>query len=231
MPVSVETLQPGGRFHLPDRASWITRLTIAVRAFRVLAKDQGDGVAGTIYQLSIDGPPYARRAAELRETEQGRALLDERPILEAGKLDLAMLRELPVGTLGRALAQYYADNGIKPFENSYPIRTEVEYLAQRYRDLHDVVHVVTGYGTDAIGELELQVFVLGNVGFRRTILTVVAAAIVRPFGLPPIWNFAGRLKAAYDRGRRSEEIVMSPRYEHLWSLTIEQVRERVGLAA
>jgi ubiquinone biosynthesis protein COQ4 len=231
MHVAVETLHPGGMFHLPEGAGWFRRLSVAARAIRVLVDNPEDGIAATMYQLSIDGPPYARLLAELKESEHGRALLRERPVLQADALDLPALRQLPEGTLGRALAQYYVDNGIKVLECPYPIRTDVDYLTQRYREIHDVVHLVTGYGTDPIGELEVQVFLMGNVGFRRTIMTVLSAAIARPYGLPPIWKYAKRLRAAYDRGLRSEELVISPRYEHMWELTIEQVRERVGLAS
>jgi ubiquinone biosynthesis protein COQ4 len=53
---------------------------------------------------------------------------------------------------------------ISPFESSYPVRNDAEYLAKRYREVHDIVHFVTGYGTDPIGELELQAFVVGTLG-------------------------------------------------------------------
>jgi ubiquinone biosynthesis protein COQ4 len=216
---------------LPDGAGWPKRFTVGLRALTVLAKNKADGVAAPVLNASLDGDAFARLAEELGKTEQGQALLRERPDLQSGTLDLAALRALPEATLGHMLAQYYADNGIEPFESPYPVRTDVEYLAKRYREIHDVVHLITGYGTDPIGEMELQAFVLGNIGFRQAVMILGFAAVLRTDGLPPIWAYADKLKAAYRRGRASKEVVLSPRYERYWESPVDVVRTEVGLAS
>jgi ubiquinone biosynthesis protein COQ4 len=224
-------LQPGGPLHLPENAGWLTRFKVGLRALIVLAENKADGIAAPVLNASLDGDSFARLVVELAKTEQGRELLRERPNLQSGTIDLAALRTLPQGTLGNMLAQYYQDNGIEPFESPYPVRTDVEYLSKRYREIHDVVHLITGYGTDPISEMELQAFVLGNVGFRQAVMILGFAAVLRTDGLPPIWTYADKLKAAYRRGRLSKDVVLSPRYERYWASPIDEVRAQVGLAS
>ena len=60
------------------------------------------------------------------------------------------LRSRPPGSLGHAWAQHLDDNGLKPFD-----------YGPRRQQLHDGVHVLTGYGTDPLGEAEVQAFLLG----------------------------------------------------------------------
>jgi ubiquinone biosynthesis protein COQ4 len=223
-------LGPGDPLYLPEQAGVVTRAKVALRAFFVLAEDQAHGIAGPVLNMSMDAEVYQRMAAELAAFEDGRALLRERPNLQAGALDVAALAALPEGTLGKALARYYVDNQLSPFASSYQVRSEVEYLAKRYREVHDVLHIVTGYGTDPISELELQAFVFGNLGLRQCVLILTMTALLRPMGLPWVWRYWSRLRAAYERGRRSQNVAVKPRYEHHWASTVEEVRQLVGLA-
>lgn len=227
---SGSVLNPGDPLYLPERAGAFTRARVALRAFFVLAKDQAHGIAGPVLNMSMDAEVYRRMAAEFACSEAGRALLRERPNLEAGSLDVAALGELPEGTLGRALARYYLDNRLSPFASRYQVRDEVEYLAKRYREVHDVLHVVTGYGTDPLSELELQAFVFGNIGLRQCLLILTMTALLRPMGTPWVWTYADRLLTAYRRGRASKNVAVQPRYEHHWTSTVEEVRQLIGLA-
>jgi ubiquinone biosynthesis protein COQ4 len=68
--------------------------------------------------------------------------------------------------------------------------------------MNGYVHVLTGYGTDALGEMELQAFALGNLSLRTSALILLFAATLQPHGLPPIWRYTDKLRAAFSRGRR-----------------------------
>ena len=56
------------------------------------------------------------------------------------------------------------------------METAEDYVATRLREVHDVFHVVTGYGTDDIGELELQWFNCGNLGWGPLPVFVLVAS-------------------------------------------------------
>ncbi|MFM6156014.1 MAG: hypothetical protein ACKPE3_23960, partial [Sphaerospermopsis kisseleviana] len=64
---------------------------------------------------------------------------------------IEQLRSLPLGTFGRKWADFLDDNNIQPFTTGI-----------RRKQLHDGVHILTGYGIDSIGEAEVQAFLLGS---------------------------------------------------------------------
>ncbi len=213
---------------LPEGASLPTRLRLAIRALRVLDKKPDDPVAAALFNASIDGDIFRRHVDALAKTEPGRELLSERPTLQASNVDLAALGRLPEGTVGRAFAQYFADNKIQPFDTPYEIRNDVDYLVKWYRETHDLHHVLTGYATDSLGEMELQAFVAGNLGLRTSLLILMFAAVLRPHGLPPIWKYSGRLRAAYRRGKQTENL-FRVRYERFMEAPVDSLRAELKL--
>lgn len=219
------------KWHLPEDAGVVTRSVMAVRALWAVAQDPGHVLAGPAFALSADRPVFAHRAAQLTTTEAGRALLRERAPVLRGPSDLPMLRSMPEGSLGHELALYYDRCGITPFESTFPVHNDVEYLARRYRELHDVAHVLTGYGIDHAGELALQAFVLGNVGLRQTWLVLTLGPLARPGEVPPPWKWLAKARAAYARGRRSEDISIGARVQDYWPLPLEEARRELGVAA
>lgn len=220
---SSPTARPEDGLFLPENPSVFTRLRLAIRALRVLEKHPDDTVAAPLLNASLDGDVFRRQVELLASSEAGRALLAERPSLQRSHVDLQALGQLPEGTVGRAFAQYFADNKISPFESPYTVRNDVDYLVKWYRETHDLHHIVTGYATDALGEMEVQAFALGNLGFRTSLLILTFAAVLRPHGLPPIWKYAKRLRAAYRRGQQSANL-FSVRYERFFEAPTESLR-------
>ncbi len=210
--------------YLPEGASLWRRLLTAYRALRVLEKAPDDPIAAALVNAALDGHVYRRNADLLSKTETGRALLAERPTLQKGAVDLVALGKLPEGTVGRAFAEYFIANKIEPFSTPYEIRNEVDYLVKWYRETHDLHHILTGYSTDSTGEMELQAFALGNLGFRVSVMILTLAAIVRPHNLPPIWKYWGRLRVAYRRGKQSANL-FTVRYEKYFEAKVETLQQ------
>jgi ubiquinone biosynthesis protein COQ4 len=207
---------------LPAHASLLTRVRLGLRALDVLKDDPGNPYYGPLLNACLDGETYARTARRWRTTEEGRRLLDERPDLQGRALDLEALARLPEGTLGHAFARYFRDNGLEPFVTAFPIESDVDYLSKRYRETHDLFHVITGYATDERGEMELQAFVLGNLGVRQAAL-ILAYSLPRQLrrrGLAGAGDDLGRLRAAFRRGRRSREL-LGVRFERLWTQPVD----------
>jgi ubiquinone biosynthesis protein COQ4 len=202
---------------LPANASILTRLRTSVHALEVLKGDPGNPYYGPLLNACLDSETYAKLAESWRETTEGRRLLDERPTLQGRELDLDALARLPEGTLGYEFVQYFRRNGIEPFISSFPVNNDVDYLSKRYRETHDIFHVITGYGTDVTGEMELQAFVLGNLGLRQAtmILSYTLPMQIKQIGFTFLGTYFDRLRAAYQRGRRSREM-LSVTYEKLW---------------
>lgn len=213
---------------LPANASTFTRLRLAVKTLRILADDPANPYYGPFLNACLDGETYAKMARTWREQAKGRELLDERPSLQGRELDLEALARLPEGTLGRELARYFEANGIQPFVSAFHVASDVDYLSQRYRETHDIFHVLTGYGTDEHSEMELQAFVLGNLKLRQAIV-ILAFSVPRHFpqlGLRGVRPYFRRLRAAYRRGKQSTEMLSVP-YEGMWERPVSELIEQL----
>ncbi|MDA0267802.1 MAG: Coq4 family protein [Cyanobacteria bacterium] len=134
------------------------------------------------------------------------------------------LRSLPPGTLGHAWAEHLDANGLQPFVQG-----------PRRQQLHDGIHVLTGYGTDPVGEAEVQAFLLGSKfrlvnmliglgllrGIQRQrqhqILTLNHAAV------------RSRLQAAYQRGQHSRFAPDTWQPEELWERSLVKVQTDFGI--
>lgn len=211
---------------LPANASIITRIRTSLHALKVLSDDPANTYYGPLINVCLDSETYAKLARTWRTTAEGRRMLDERPTLQGRELDLEALARMPEGTLGHEFMRYFRNNGIEPFVTAFPIDTDVDYLSKRYRETHDLFHVLTGYGTDDTGEMELQAFVLGNLGVRQAIL-ILAHSLpgrLKLGGLEGVRAYLGKLYAAYRRGRRSREL-LSVRYEKLWDQPVSVLSE------
>jgi ubiquinone biosynthesis protein COQ4 len=216
--------------YLPEGASVLKRLRTAARALKVLDKHPDDPVAAALLNAALDGDVFRRHADHLAKTEFGQTLLRDRPTIQKGSVDLTALGQLPEGTVGRAFAEYFAKNKIEPFSSPYEIRNDVDYLVKWYRETHDLHHIVTGYGTDAVGEMEVQAFALGNLGFRTSVMILGFAALLRPHNLPPMWKYWDRLTLAYRRGQQSENLFMV-RYEQYFEAKVEALRADLRIPA
>jgi ubiquinone biosynthesis protein COQ4 len=214
--------------YLSETPTLFERLKVAVKALKILEKQPDDPIAPALFNAAIDGPIFQRHAEQLAKTPEGHALLKERPTLQAHNIDLKALEQLPDGTVGRAFAKYFSDNKISPFSTPYEVRNDQDYVVKWYRETHDLHHVLTGYATDAIGEMELQAFAWGNLGLRTSQFILLVAALVRPHKLPPIWKYSDRLRDAYRRGKASKNL-FSARYEQSMEKTLDQMRAELAI--
>lgn len=215
-------------FYLPEGASIPRRFLVAVKSLMVLEKQPDDPVAAALLNAALDGDVYRRHATRLADSEFGRKLLAERPTLQKGSVDLTALGQLPEGTVGRAFAEYFVQNKIEPFATPYEIRNEVDYLIKWYRETHDLHHILTGYATDAVGEMEVQAFALGNMGFRVSVMILFFAALLRPHKLPPMWKYWDRLKVAHRRGKASKNL-FDVRYEQYLEQPVEALQRALAI--
>lgn len=205
---------------------FIRRWLAGFRAFRKLIRDPADPLHGPIFQQCAEHSLLRRVTRSVKRHDEGRRLLAERPRLNARTVSLHAMAAYPPRSLGRAYATYFEANGITPFEPpALPADSDHDYIATRLREAHDVFHVVTGYATDDLGELELQWFNLGNVGWGPLPILVLVASFfmgkMRKYGGP--WRVWKRAWAAYRRGRRSRALA-SVMWEDYWQLPLGVVQ-------
>jgi ubiquinone biosynthesis protein COQ4 len=216
-------------FFLPENASLFTRLRVALRALSVIRGNEGNPIYGQAINAALDLNVYASIVQRFQHSEEGRRMLSERPSLQGKELDLAALERLPEGTLGHEFARYFSDNKISPFETTLELKNDIDYIAKRYRETHDLLHVLTGYGTDVMGEMEVQAYALGNLGIRTAVLILLVGTLGELKGHPSgvkLSEYLRRVRAAYHRGRTSR-LFLDFWFEHHWATPMDTLRARL----
>lgn len=115
---------------------------------------------------ALSGNTLARVTARFAATETGAEILSERRRLLPVLIDRDRLRAMAPESLGRAYADFCDRAGITAdgLVRASEARREVpddpaqRLVGERLRDMHDLWHVVTGYGTDLAGEAGLLAF-------------------------------------------------------------------------
>jgi ubiquinone biosynthesis protein COQ4 len=210
---------------LPPNASLFTRLRVGVLSVRVLMRNPAEPVYGMLFQDALDGGKLAAMARGFANLPAGRRLLEQRPELCRGHVDLEALAKLPPGTLGREFARFYEGNpGVEPIFTLPREMSDGQYLGKRMRESHDLHHLLTGYGTDMMGEMELQAFQLGNLGTPTSLFAVLAGWSNEQVTVPKR-EYLRRIRTAYQRGRSSPEMA-SVLWEDHWTTPLEQLRAR-----
>jgi len=152
-----------GPFHPANRVRPLT----AWRSVRALIANPD--ATGEVFKIieALKGGSLARAAARLGETPEGCTLLATRPQLTRLLNDRATLAALPAGSLGRAYLDFVATeelsaDGLVSASEEAPrgawLDPEELWMGDRLRDIHDLQHVLTGYGRDELGELCLLSF-------------------------------------------------------------------------
>lgn len=130
--------------------------------FRQLVKNKEDTseVFRIFEALPWKGMPGAAR--DFLTSERGRAVIASEPALVDLLDDHAALRRMPRGSVAHAYCDFMESEGltaqglVDEFDRFMADRPD--YLDQftiylnRLRDTHDLLHVLTGYGRDALGE-------------------------------------------------------------------------------
>ncbi|MEL6458099.1 MAG: Coq4 family protein [Cyanobacteria bacterium J06621_15] len=134
-------------------------------------------------------------------------------------VDIEKLRSFPEGSFGKNWANFLDDNDLQPLTTGF-----------RRKQLHDGVHVLTGYGSDPIGEAELQAFLLGaKFGLLNLIIGVGLLRAIRK-RLPNQSKAARkRIWKAYQRGQGCSFNPDTWEPELLWDLPLNEVKAKFGL--
>jgi ubiquinone biosynthesis protein COQ4 len=206
----------------------------AWRAYRKLMRDKEDTVQVFEIMNALSGMATPKGYMKLTRVAGGIAF--KREELSDKFRDPAWLAQFEPGTVGGAYREFMArenlsvdalarDNrAISPFIEAPHVYA---WYGRRVRDIHDVWHVLTGYGRDALGETCLVSFSYaqtGNLGFG---FIGVASAFRVAKGLRSI----PARKAAWEAWRNGRKARWLPAvdYEKLFAEPLEAARQRLGL--
>ena len=140
-----------------------------------LLRDPDD--TGQVFKIleALRGDSLSRALRRMRNDERGQALLAEQPNIVDALNDREALAALPEGSIGRTYfdfvhAEGLSADGLVSSSHEAPrfekIGQDQRWLGDRLRDIHDLQHVMTGYGRDTLGELCLLSFMTTQVPSR-----------------------------------------------------------------
>ena len=213
-----------------------TSVRRAGRALAALLENPDDLAQVFTIIEAFSHPTYRRVLAGMKRTSEGQAMLDGRTDLAKLLGNRVWLSGLPEGSLGRAYLAFMEHEGIslegiveaseaRHANQAAPLDAELEYVADRLRDTHDLWHVVTGYRGDLVGELCLLAFSFAQT-YNPALFFIFAGGASKGF-LSGRWSFAVR---AYARGRRATWLP-GVGWETWLADPLEDVRTRLGLGA
>jgi ubiquinone biosynthesis protein COQ4 len=204
----------------------------AWQALRALLRDPDD--TRQVFKIvdALSGRTGERIFRRFRATPSGPRILEEQRDLLQTLCQRDALAALPPGSLGRSYLDFVTRERITAdglVAASLEAREQVEALSEDYRrtmerlrDMHDLWHVVAGYGRDLVGEASLLAFTFAQT-WNPGIGFIVAVAYLRLGDAP-----GGRalLREAFRRGRHAAWLPGED-WEALLSLPLEEVRSRL----
>ncbi|MEL7691370.1 Coq4 family protein [Citromicrobium bathyomarinum] len=210
----------------------------ALRHFSVIVKDKErtDHVFG--YFDALPWRSVGETAAAFLATDKGQRIFQTEPFLPDIMDDHDTLRQMPKGSFAQAYCDFMEAEGLTAYgivEEFNALRNDVvrlndgvEWYNDRLRDVHDIIHVLTGYGRDTLGEQCLFVWQShqrpcpGRLSISWIAMFLIKAKLrsKAPF-------FRAYLQARRD-GRITQRLAEQPIRE-LLPLPLEEVRRRLNI--
>jgi len=183
-------------------------------------------------QDALDGPAFQNVARRMWADPTGERLMREQPRINLEAVDWRALSMLPIDTLGYSLWHHFYDNDILGYvELGEPIvrwDEDTEYAKWRYRETHDIRHVLLGLGIEGHEEVVLQTFQCAQqfqiLSAGIAIVGGVKHAIIDRAFLPIVT----RMPRAWRTGKRARFLSLVY-FEDLWEMNLHELRETLGI--
>jgi ubiquinone biosynthesis protein COQ4 len=227
---AVETPAAAPRAGRP-KLDWIH----AIRSLRRLLADKEDTTQVFEIMRALNGTATARGYLKLLETAQGGRIAYERTELARLLMDDAWLDSLPTGSVGAVYREFVraerlsaeglaeiSRTGAPAIEEAHPYA----WFGRRTRDVHDIWHILSGYGRDALGEACLVAFSYAQTRGLGWALIAVGAALRSRKG--PKQPYRKAIWQGYQRGKAAKWL-LGEDYERLLAEPLDAARRRLNI--
>jgi ubiquinone biosynthesis protein COQ4 len=199
----------------------------ALRALGELLRNKEDTGQVFVIMRALSGRSTQRGYARLLSTIKGGRIAYQRDELAKTLSDSEFLSRLPEGSVGRAYLQFTTSENIsaeglieesrKGVEQDIDREHPLAWYGRRMRDVHDLWHVLTGYGRDAMGEASLVAFSYAQTRSLGFGLIGIAGALKLKREIPSqpmlraVWQaYRNGVKAAWLPGEDYQALLAEP---------------------
>ena len=152
---------------------------------------------------------------------------------QPSKIDLHELSQMNQGSLGKVFADNLLKEGFDPTEltdiDPYPVNSDREYLLHRDWQTHDILHTLTGFDVNPIGEIALQAFSYANC--RQPVHLYIMFASMFKSGDLDIQIFESVLSAigrGFELGCQSP-LLLAYKLEEGWERPVSDWRKELNI--
>jgi len=222
----------------PDRKRLRIRPFKALRHFRNLIADKED-TAQVFYTIeAMNGSALLRGFEQFASTKMGEKRIAERRNLPPLLDDHDTISKLPKGTVGAAYLKFMQREGltaaglVEEFERFNQTTEQfddvLQWYGHRLRDTHDLMHILTGYGRDALGEVCVLAFSHGQAPGPGVIFIAYMGGReikkIAPRGAPVM----EAMREGKRNGKLAQRVVLEDIME-LLAEPLDAARERLGI--
>mmetsp|Transcript_23944 Transcript_23944/g.50206 ORF Transcript_23944/g.50206 Transcript_23944/m.50206 type:complete len:241 (+) Transcript_23944:257-979(+) len=164
--------------HVPTNILEKTFLA-ASSSFRALANPRDARLVGVVGETT-GHRALGRMLARMKRDPIGRTILQDRPLIGSSSLPLASLRSMPDGSLGCEYARFLETHRFNPDERTavnFIDDPELAYVMLRYRQVHDLWHVVFALPPTFLGEVALKWLEAAQTGLPMCALGAFAGGV------------------------------------------------------
>ncbi|MBM0168829.1 Coq4 family protein [Altererythrobacter sp. C41] len=227
----------GTLFRNPVRPEVRRDVGKALHHFRELLKDKEDTEQVFHIYEALPSKTFLPRARALTLSKEGEELRANEPFLPPILDNHAALRRMPAGSVAHTYVDFMEREGLTAAglvaESDKMGRPKygdlIEWYGFRQRDTHDLMHVLTGYGRDALGEQCVLLFTHGQSPSHGHLLLGYAGALnikKQVKSKAPVYR---AVREAHRIGKACPSIVeMSVR--DLLAMDLAEARRRFGIA-
>lgn len=223
-------------FSHPDRQPTKFRPFKAFGHFRKLIKDKEDTEQVFHIFECLPRKGFMDDARAFVDSEKGQRLMASEPYLPDVLDDHAELEKLPAGSVGRAYLDFMRREGLSAAglvaESDKMGRPryddQVQWYANRLRDTHDLFHILTGYGRDALGEQCVLGFTYGQTRNLGNFFIAYAGGLELKRGVKGDAPVMGAIRQGQRHGQAAKAIIEQD-IRSLLAEPLEAARARLGI--
>ena len=179
---------------------------------------------------------FVEEVTSIVTSDNGRRLMASEPFLPTLLDDHAPLLALPEGTVGRTYAEFMRAEGLSAiglFEESRKMGRprfddQMQWVIDRMRDTHDLLHILTGYGRDALGEQCVLAFTYGQQPSLGNLFIAWLGALEMKRTVKPKAPVMGAVAEAQRMGKAARRLIDED-IRALLAEPLDVARARMGI--